>query len=546
MSDHAQKATCDRLGTEITNASSVVQQQRGLDMPDLDVNTIQAGMVKSLLVQINNLKTVSSEDAGKLQASVASTDFTASEKTSMIRAISVKLTMGTPRNIQGKRSLQRFTNPQSSQDLLHGADWDFICDSSNSYTAKIQRIVERLSLYGMVSPDETAKCDLATLIAGTHYPDISVVSNRTLFDLGNDMKVAFASTPPRAPHLLHLELFPPVSDLPAEHRLSGQADLATPGRITEWGSIRARIASRGSSKLLRDAESARGSAPAPAAAGGDLNQMNPMAMFQMGMMLSQSGNATPDNLQALMHCMGGGGGMLPGFRMCPPQSRNKHPDGPAPPSLCDGGVGGAGSQLALTHPAIADIPASSAPAPVKAPVATTGALATALAGSQVDLMEREHMAVMAKHKAIAAEKALAEKTAAEQASADTAPGGTETAARADPCRRRLRSKSHPSAAAVAGAPPRRRGRPAVAPAAKPTAAPLGKRAAPLGKRAAPGVNMRGRKPGVVRLPRDEYNYAYNKELKNATANGLPIKAARDSARKAGKAAFDLAKAKLDE
>jgi len=196
------------------------------------------------------------------------------------------------------------------------------------FLKKIDAAVVRLKSVGFHYPDQLSKCDVATTLAGAHYS--TGCTPKDMFDLANDVLACFKRhlSDPINGAIPHWSKFQALADFDADHRRAAYpAEQPVPGTSSDWSARRLLVASRKNSKLLREKDTPPSTVAAPLQMPQAMQGIHPMALIQMGMLMSNSGTASSDQLQMLQTMCGGGAvtrhedGGLPGFKMTIPPRR---------------------------------------------------------------------------------------------------------------------------------------------------------------------------------------------------------------------------------
>ena len=252
-------ASVDVVSSEIKSGAQYIMQQELLNAngAQIDTTTLRAGIIRSLTSMIGTIKHLRTDSAMMITSEIQSSQFNATEKQTLAECINKRVAG----ELQGAwapnvKPKQRFLVPESSQHIFTHSNWKLFCSKETSLAAKIAGLVDACSMIGFDNPEQTVPADLAVVLACSHY-NLDTVTSKQLFQLQLDIGTTFNATPRKNPACPPYYLFKSIEDLPQEALAAYKSEPAIRGTITCWSQVRARIASRKSSKLLRDDAVAR-------------------------------------------------------------------------------------------------------------------------------------------------------------------------------------------------------------------------------------------------------------------------------------------------
>ena len=281
----------DSIISEINNIS-VYLTTHGATMEPEQLTATTASMARSVLLMISGLKHLPAITATSLASAITSSVFSDGDKQQLQSATNTKMVTGCAGG-SSRLPPQKFADPPDSQNLFTATDWAVFNDAAASRTLKLETVVSRCHRIGIDNPDQTAKCDLAVVLAVSHYRDEA--APRVLFDLANDVETMFDKMPsPFIGAISRFLVVPAVANMPPDvvlHAWEGVVPLRDV--VSNWAFARAKIASRVNSKMLRGDSASSMSLFVPGKRGSPRSGSSPafgdpQSMFQMGLMLAQA------------------------------------------------------------------------------------------------------------------------------------------------------------------------------------------------------------------------------------------------------------------
>jgi len=314
----ATMTTVDHITNEIRQVAAYIAAQRALGLAQDKIDTCRIGMKNSIATMLNNVRSISSEDATAITNVLATSCFIDDERVHLAEAILAKTaTSVSSKDVRGVgKKATRFEIPESVERFFTESDITVFSDPNLPILAKLQHAVDRLVFLRMdmeYAPAECVSADVATVVADKHYEG-TFPSATEMHGHMKTLKSMFHNARPRVEFAPMSIIGPDPSKLPLQYFNACYSNEQPKNVMTVsgWHAKRKLTSCRSSNKLVRTTlpssvatlavlpREARGQAAGQANAPPDAMQL----MAGLGaMMMSGMGGANGINPQAMMQRM---------------------------------------------------------------------------------------------------------------------------------------------------------------------------------------------------------------------------------------------------